>query len=63
MREHGGKMYYAPTQLYKADKTGFMPDFEGKDLKGNNIHTTEKMVGKITLMSFVYAKYGEVRTE
>ncbi|KAI8879447.1 hypothetical protein K501DRAFT_226590 [Backusella circina FSU 941] len=59
MRQHGGKMYYAPTQLYKADKTGFMPDFEGKDLNGNKLHTTEKMVGKITLMSFVYAKYGE----
>lgn len=59
MRKHGGKMYYASSQLIKADKAGYMPNFEAQDLSRNKINTTEKLVGKITLMTFVYAKFGE----
>jgi ATPase complex subunit ATP10 len=60
MRKHGGKMYYASTQLIKPEKTGYMPNFEAQDLNRKKINTTEKLVGKITLMTFVYAKFGEV---
>ncbi|KAI9303173.1 ATPase assembly factor ATP10 [Cunninghamella echinulata] len=59
MREHGGKMYYARNTLVQADKAGYMPDFEGSDVNKKTIHTTDALLGKITLMSFVYAKYGE----
>ncbi|ORX56849.1 hypothetical protein DM01DRAFT_1334406 [Hesseltinella vesiculosa] len=59
MRKHGGKMYYAPSQLTQPDKSGYMPDFEGSDLLRQTTHTTEKLVNNITLMSFVYAKFGE----
>lgn len=37
-----------------------MPDFEGMDLLKQHVHTTDLLTGKITLMSFVYAQYGEV---
>lgn len=37
-----------------------MPDFEGTNLQKKPIHTTDLLAGKISLMSFVYAKYGEV---
>lgn len=60
MRKHGGKMYYASTQLIKPEKAGYMPNFEAQDLSRKKINTTEKLVGKITLMTFVYAKFGEV---
>ncbi|CAO3636253.1 unnamed protein product [Cunninghamella blakesleeana] len=59
MRQHGGKMYYAKNTLVPADKAGYMPDFEGSDVHKKTIHTTDALLGKITLMSFVYAKYGE----
>ncbi|KAI8069411.1 ATPase assembly factor ATP10 [Gongronella butleri] len=59
MRKHGGKMYFAPTQLTKPEKSGYMPDFEGSDLQRQTTHTTDKLLGNITLMSFVYAKFGE----
>lgn len=59
MRQHGGKMYYASSQLVKPEKAGYMPNFEAQDLSRQKINTTEKLVGKITLMTFVYAKFGE----
>lgn len=59
MRKHGGKMYYASNKLTKPEKAGYMPDFEGSNVKREKVHTTEKLLGKISLMSFVYAKYGE----
>ena len=37
-----------------------MPDFEGINLDRKPVHTTDLLAGKISLMSFVYAKYGEV---
>ncbi|GAA5802254.1 ATPase assembly factor ATP10 [Helicostylum pulchrum] len=63
MRKHGGKMYYANTQLIKPEKAGYMPNFEAQDLSRKKINTTEKLVGKITLMTFVYAKFGEPHVE
>lgn len=63
MDRHGGKMYYASSQLLKPDKTGYMPNFEAQDLFGKKINTTEKLVNKISLMTFVYAKYGEVKAK
>ncbi|KAI7858660.1 ATPase assembly factor ATP10 [Circinella umbellata] len=59
MRKHGGKMYHAADKLIKADKAGYMPDFEGINLDKKPVHTTDLLAGKISLMSFVYAKYGE----
>ncbi|CDS04784.1 hypothetical protein LRAMOSA07314 [Lichtheimia ramosa] len=59
MRQHGGKMYIASDKLIKAEKAGYMPDFEGTNLQKKPIHTTDLLAGKISLMSFVYAKYGE----
>jgi ATPase complex subunit ATP10 len=59
MRKHGGKMYYASNKLTKPEKAGYMPDFEGSNVNREKVHTTEKLLGKISLMSFVYAKYGE----
>lgn len=60
MRKHGGKMYFASSQLFKPEKSGYMPNFEAQDLSRKKVNTTEKLVNKITLMTFVYAKYGEV---
>lgn len=37
-----------------------MPDFEGLNLSKEKLHTTDLLRGKVSLMSFVYAKYGEV---
>ena len=59
MRKHGGKMYYATSQLIKPEKAGYMPNFEAQNLSRATVNTTEKLVGKITLMTFVYAKFGE----
>ncbi|KAL0075108.1 subunit ATP10 of the mitochondrial F1F0 ATP synthase [Phycomyces blakesleeanus] len=59
MRKHGGKMYHASPKLIKAEKAGYMPDFEGTNLERKPIHTTDILKDKISLMSFVYAKYGE----
>ncbi|KAI8647947.1 ATP10 protein-domain-containing protein [Parasitella parasitica] len=59
MRQHGGKMYFASSQLLKPEKAGYMPNFEAQDLSRQKINTTEKLLGKITLMTFVYAKFGE----
>ncbi|KAI9318000.1 ATPase assembly factor ATP10 [Dichotomocladium elegans] len=59
MRQHGGKMYTASDKLIKAEKAGYMPDFEGINLTKDPIHTTDLLAGKVSLMSFVYAKYGE----
>ncbi|KAF1806262.1 ATP10 protein-domain-containing protein [Mucor lusitanicus] len=59
MRQHGGKMYFASSQLVKPEKAGYMPNFEAQDLSRQKINTTEKLVGKTTLMTFVYAKFGE----
>jgi ATPase complex subunit ATP10 len=61
MRQHGGKMYYASSQLFKPEKAGYMPNFEAQNLSREKVNTTEKLVGKITLMTFVYAKFGEVK--
>ncbi|KAI8054962.1 ATPase assembly factor ATP10 [Gilbertella persicaria] len=63
MRQHGGKMYFANTQLVKPEKAGYMPNFEAQNLSSQKINTTEKLVGKITLMTFVYAKFGEPHVE
>lgn len=63
MRKHGGKMYYASSQMIKPEKAGYMPNFEAQDLSRKKINTTEKLVGKVTLMSFVYAKFGEPHVE
>lgn len=60
MRKHGGKMYYASTQLMSKDDTGYMPMYEGKDLYGNKVNITMKLRNKISLMSFVFAKSGEL---
>ncbi|KAG0169262.1 Mitochondrial ATPase complex subunit atp10 [Apophysomyces sp. BC1034] len=59
MRQHGGKMYHASNKLIKAEKACYMPDFEGSNLSKKNIHTTDLLHGKISLMSFVYSKSGE----
>ncbi|KAI8328243.1 ATP10 protein-domain-containing protein [Chlamydoabsidia padenii] len=59
MRKHGGKMYYASNKLTQPEKAGYMPDFEGSNVNREKVHTTDKLLGKISLMSFVYAKYGE----
>ncbi|KAI8142118.1 ATPase assembly factor ATP10 [Fennellomyces sp. T-0311] len=59
MRKHGGKMYHASDKLIKAEKAGYMPDFEGINLEKKPVHTTDLLAGKVSLMSFVYAKYGE----
>ncbi|KAI9496036.1 ATPase assembly factor ATP10 [Zychaea mexicana] len=59
MRKHGGKMYHASDKLIKADRAGYMPDFEGVNLNKQPVHTTDLLAGKVSLMSFVYAKYGE----
>ncbi|KAF7722331.1 Mitochondrial ATPase complex subunit atp10 [Apophysomyces ossiformis] len=59
MREHGGKMYHASNKLIKAEKACYMPNFEGSNLRKQNVHTTDLLVGKISLMSFVYSKSGE----
>lgn len=63
MRKHGGKMYFANTQLIKPEKAGYMPNFIAQDLRRKKMNTTEKLVGKITLMTFVYAKFGEPHVE
>ncbi|KAI8359127.1 ATPase assembly factor ATP10, partial [Choanephora cucurbitarum] len=63
MRQHGGKMYFANTQLVKPEKAGYMPNFEVQTLSRQKINTTEKLLGKITLMTFVYAKFGEPHAE
>ena len=53
-REHVGSL------ILCMQKAGYMPDFEGTNLQKQSIHTTDLLAGKISLMSFVYAKYGEV---
>ncbi|KAI9028863.1 ATP10 protein-domain-containing protein [Phycomyces nitens] len=63
MRKHGGKMYQASAKLIKTEKAGYMPDFEGTDLDRKPVHTTDLLMDKISLMSFVYAKYGEPHAE
>jgi hypothetical protein len=40
-----------------------MPDFEGRNFSKETVHTTDKLTGKITLMSFVLAQYAEVNTD
>lgn len=39
-----------------------MPDFEGLKFNKEQVHTTDLLQGKISLMSFVLAQYAEVRT-
>ncbi|CAO3700116.1 unnamed protein product [Rhizopus stolonifer] len=63
MREHGGKMYYADTQLMKADKTGYMPDFEAQDLSKNKIHTTDKLKDKVSLVTISLTQFGLEHTK
>ncbi|KAI7905517.1 ATP10 protein-domain-containing protein [Cokeromyces recurvatus] len=58
MRKHGGKMYFANTQLIKPEKAGYMPNFEAQNLSREKMNTTEKLVGKTTLMTFVSASFG-----
>ncbi|KAI7865875.1 ATP10 protein-domain-containing protein [Spinellus fusiger] len=59
MRKHNGKMYQASPKLIKTEKAGYMPDFKGTLLNKQSVHTTDLLVNKISLMSFVYAKFGE----
>lgn len=37
-----------------------MPDFEGVTILQKNVHTTDILKGKISLVLFAYAKSGEV---
>jgi ATPase complex subunit ATP10 len=60
MKEHGGKMYYANTQLMKPEMTGYMPDFEVQDLSKNKIHTTDKLLDKISLVTISLTQFGFV---
>lgn len=60
MKEHGGKMYYASTQLMKPEMTGYMPDFEVQDLSKNKIHTTDKLLDKISLVTISLTQFGFV---
>ncbi|KAI8976997.1 ATP10 protein-domain-containing protein [Mycotypha africana] len=60
---HGGKMYFASTQLIKPDKAGYMPNFEAQNLFRKTVNTTETLVNKISLMSFFYNKFGESHVE
>ncbi|KAG2175388.1 hypothetical protein INT43_001035 [Umbelopsis isabellina] len=59
MRKHGGKLFEASNKLIRAEKALYMPDFEGRNFSKETVHTTDKLAGKITLMSFVLAQYAE----
>ncbi|KAG1196103.1 hypothetical protein G6F35_013063 [Rhizopus arrhizus] len=63
MKEHGGKMYYANTQLMKPEMTGYMPDFEVQDLSKNKIHTTDKLLDKISLVTISLTQFGFEHTK
>jgi len=59
MRQHGGKLYEASNKLIRAEKALYMPDFEGLKFNKEQVHTTDLLQGKISLMSFVLAQYAE----
>ncbi|KAI8388501.1 ATPase assembly factor ATP10 [Radiomyces spectabilis] len=59
MRKTQGKMYYASNKLTSAEKAGYMPDYEGFNVSKDTVHTTDLLLGKVSLMTFVYAKFGE----
>ncbi|KAI8979942.1 ATPase assembly factor ATP10, partial [Pilobolus umbonatus] len=63
MRQHGGKMYYASTQLMKQEQAGYMPRLEGQDLNRKKVTTTDKLPGKISLMTYAYARFGETHVD
>nr|XP_018261342.1 uncharacterized protein I303_05780 [Kwoniella dejecticola CBS 10117]OBR83500.1 hypothetical protein I303_05780 [Kwoniella dejecticola CBS 10117] len=55
----GGKLWIAPNVLIREDKALYFPDISGKSLLGNEVHTTDLLRGKVTLVSVIATRLSE----
>ncbi|WWC71694.1 uncharacterized protein I206_105652 [Kwoniella pini CBS 10737] len=55
----GGKLWIAPNVLIREDKALYFPDISGKSLLGNEVHTTDLLKGRVTLVSVIATRLSE----
>ncbi|KAG8942835.1 Mitochondrial ATPase complex subunit atp10 [Tulasnella sp. 424] len=56
---HGGKMWMAPKVLIREDKSLYFPDVAGKNLLGDQVHTTTLCKGNISVVAFLSTQAAE----
>lgn len=56
---HGGKMWMAPKVLIREDKSLYFPDVAGKNLLGDQVHTTTLCKGNISVVAFLSTQVAE----
>ncbi|KAG9011440.1 Mitochondrial ATPase complex subunit atp10 [Tulasnella sp. 427] len=56
---HGGKMWLAPKVMIREDKALYFPDVEGKNLLGDQVHTTTLCKGNISVIAFLSTQAAE----
>ncbi|CAG8555836.1 3083_t:CDS:10 [Ambispora leptoticha] len=59
IKREGDKLWEAIPVLIKEDKAKYMPNMKGRSLVKNNINTTEILLGKTSLVTFCFNKFGE----
>ncbi|KAJ3535692.1 hypothetical protein NM688_g6941 [Phlebia brevispora] len=63
-RRFGGKTWIAPRVLIREDKARYFPDIEGTAANGNKkVHTTDLLLGKISIVCMLSSKISEFQTE
>ncbi|KAK8854906.1 hypothetical protein IAR55_003645 [Kwoniella newhampshirensis] len=55
----GGKLWIAPNVLIREDKALFFPDISGRSLLGTNVHSTDLLPGKTSLVSLISTRISE----
>ncbi|KAG8899012.1 Mitochondrial ATPase complex subunit atp10 [Tulasnella sp. 417] len=56
---HGGKMWIAPKVLIREDKALYFPDVAGKNLLGDQVHTTTLCKGNVSVVAFLSTQVAE----
>ncbi|WWD18945.1 hypothetical protein CI109_103401 [Kwoniella shandongensis] len=55
----GGKLWIAPNVLIREDKALYFPDISGRSLLGQNVHSTDLLQGKTSLVSLISTRISE----
>ncbi|EIW67444.1 hypothetical protein TREMEDRAFT_17176, partial [Tremella mesenterica DSM 1558] len=56
---NGGKLWTAPPVLIREDMAQYFPDIQGKALTGETVHTTDLLLGKVTLLAILSTRLSE----
>ncbi|CAG8517386.1 10318_t:CDS:2 [Ambispora gerdemannii] len=59
IKREGDKLWEANSVLIRENKAKYMPNMKGRSLAKNNTDTTELLLGKTSLVTFCFNRYGE----